>query len=164
MRGRGGALIVAAAALAACGRMPHRGPHDGSDFRITLQGGPDSGTYVVHWPDLTCSYGIAGAGAWGNQYHDDTARAGLTSVQLIVPNAKQSARRASAFNLTVSIGALGHGARDYRIETRPGYARLGSGTVAIDDRDSTATVTIHAVTAERVGIDGVIECRAVGRA
>lgn len=134
---------------------------------LEVGSGPHAGTYDATMKDGGCSYGLAGAGAWGNQYSADKSDPkAFTSLQLIVPDAKAAASGTSAFELTAGFGPLfGSGATRYDVNTLPtSGAKSGSGKVTVDDKGRTGTVTFDVKTAEGIALKGTIECGAVMRA
>ena len=147
-------------------------PNDGSGgaakgkIHLEVSGGANAGTYDVEMKDAGCSYGLAGEKAWGNQYSIDTSDAKqLSSLQLIVPDAKAAASGTSNFQMTVQFGPLfGGGGASYDVNTRPDAPQKGgSGTVTVQDQGSTGKVTFDAKTADGVGLKGTIDCQSVLR-
>jgi hypothetical protein len=136
-------------------------------IHLEVTGGPNAGSYDV---DMSggggCSYGLAGANAWGNQYSIDTEDTkAFSSLQLIVPDAKAAAGGTSTFQLTAQFGPLfgGNGA-SYDVNTRPdARAKSGSGTVKVEDNGSTGRVTFDAKTDAGVQLKGTIDCKSVLR-
>lgn len=134
---------------------------------IVVSGGPLAGTYDAKMMDGGCSYGLAGEGAWGNQYSINSKDPkAFTSLQLVVPDAKAAAKGTTVFQMTAGFGPLfGKGQTSYDINTRPeSSTKKGSGTVTVDDKGSTGHVTFDAKTAEGVGLKGTIDCASVMRA
>jgi len=174
-------LVAAVAALAACsgGDSDGGGEGDGefsitidnqtvvegdpvASLAVTLTGGADAGEYEAATPVGGCSYGLTGVDGFGLQHSVDEPE-GFTSHQLIVPSTAKAADGSSTFRTTVTIGPLREG-NNYDINTLPdAEQQLGSGTVTVDDRGETATITIQATTAEGVGIDATVECLEVLR-
>ncbi|HEY1015878.1 MAG TPA: hypothetical protein VGE07_24425, partial [Herpetosiphonaceae bacterium] len=137
----------------------------GQTIKLTLTGGQDAGSYEVTTKDGACSYGIAEAASWGNQYSIATADpAAFSSLQLIAASV-DPASGTNQFMTTVSFGELFSAAgRNYEIKALDGDEDgAGSGTVLVDDRGETATIRIQGQTAEGVGIDATIECLSVIR-
>lgn len=134
---------------------------------LVVSGGPLAGTYDAKMTDGGCSYGLTGAGSWGNQFSTSTNDPkAFTSLQLIVPDAKAAARGTSAFQMTAGFGPLfGKGSTSYDVNTRADAStKTGSGTVTVDDKGSTGHVMFDAKTADGVGLKGTIECASVMRA
>lgn len=134
---------------------------------LEVGSGPHAGTYDATMKDGGCSYGLAGAGAWGNQYSvDKSDPKAFTSLQLIVPDAKAAASGTSEFQLTAGFGPLfASDATKYDVNTLPNAStKSGSGKVTVDDKGKTGTVTFDVKTADGVALKGTIECSAVMRA
>lgn len=70
-------------------------PMDGSDIKVVVIGGPNAGTYNLKSTETTCSRNATGANSFGNQY-STRAATGLTSVQLIISDAKKAAAGGTA--------------------------------------------------------------------
>jgi len=136
-------------------------------IHLEVASGPRAGTYDAKMKDGGCSYGLAGAGAWGNQYsvNSKDPRA-FTSLQLIVPDAKTAAAGTSAFQLTAGFGPLvGSGGTRYDVNKLPtAPTKSGSGKVTVDDKGNTGKVTFDVKTADGIALKGTIECSAVMRA
>jgi hypothetical protein len=130
---------------------------------LTITGGKSAGTYDAASDRGGCSAGFTGAGSWGNQFslpkEKDPKK--LNSVQLIVPSAKAAASGSHEFYLTVGFGPLMQRAAEYKIDTAK---KIGSGTVTVVDKGSTATVTFDGTTADGVKLHGTIDCMSVTRA
>ena len=133
---------------------------------LEVTGGPHAGTYDAEMKDGGCSYGLAGEGAWGNQYSIDTKDAKqFSSLQLIVPNTKAAAGGSSTFQLTAGFGPLfGDGAATYDVNTTSNGRKQGSGKVTVDDKGNTGKVSFDAKTGDGVGLKGTIDCSSVMRA
>ena len=162
--GEGDTAAAAGAAQAAGGRGGASGESTGK-VHLVVTGGPHAGTYDVNMPDAGCSYGLAGQGAWGNQYSLDTADAkAFSSLQLIVPDTKDAADGTRQFLITAGFGPI-LSMTTYDVDTRPNAnEKKGSGTLTVDDRGSTGKVTFNATTAEGVKLEGTIDCSTVMRA
>jgi hypothetical protein len=135
-------------------------------IHLEVIGGPNAGSYDVDMLESGCSYGLAGATAWGNQYSIDTDDAKkFSSLQLIVPDAKAAAGGTSTFQMTAQFGPIfGGGGASYDINTRPDAPKKsGSGTVTIEDHGSTGRVTFDAKTGAGVELKGTIDCKSVVR-
>lgn len=131
----------------------------GTDISLSMAGGEHAGEYQAHSDTVTCSYGLAAEDAFGNQYSIlDAGADEFSSLQLIV-DGDAAAQGAAEFLVTIGFGTL-MGGTSYTVDTHEGR---GSGTVHLDDRGSTATVTIEAQTADGVSIDAVVECHEVMR-
>ncbi len=129
-------------------------------IQLTVTGGANAGSYDIGGTD-GCSFNIAGKGAWGNQFSRDAGATEVSSLQLIVPDATAAAAGTGTFLLTVGFGPqFGPGGTSYTVDSRNGK---GSGTVKVDDRDSSGTVTFDATTADGVQLKGSIECATVVR-
>ena len=153
---------VAAAATAT----PKAGGSGGESVHLEVTGGANAGIYDEAVSDGGCSYGLAGKGAWGNQYSVDASDAKkFSSLQLVVPDAKSAASGTSTFHMTVGFGPLfGQGHVEYDVDTRSDApSKHGSGTVTVEDHGSTGKVTFDAKTADGVGLKGTIDCHSVMR-
>lgn len=127
---------------------------------LDVTGGAHAGHYEVSSTKTTCSYGLAGDGSWGNQY-SETGKADnmLSSVQLIVPDAKGAANGTHDFRVTVGFGALLQG-KDFTVNP----PNEGSGTVTVKDQGTHGTVEIDGRTPDGVAVKGTITCDDVLRA
>jgi hypothetical protein len=135
-------------------------------IHLDVTGGANAGSYDVDMKEGGCSYGLAGETAWGNQYSTNTSDPKqLSSLQLIVPDAKAAASGTSQFQMTVQFGPLfGSGGASYDVNTRPDAStKGGSGTVTVQDQGKTGKVTFDAKTPEGVGLKGSIDCQSVLR-
>lgn len=138
----------------------------GESVHLEVTGGANAGTYDEAVSDGGCSYGLAGKGAWGNQYSVDASDAKkFSSLQMVVPDAKAAAAGTSNFHMTVGFGPLfGQGHVEYDVDTRSDApSKHGSGTVTVEDHGSTGKVTFDAKTADGVGLKGTIDCHSVIR-
>jgi hypothetical protein len=136
-------------------------------IHLDVTGGAHAGSYDADMKGSGCSYGLAGATAWGNQYSVDTTDPKqFSSLQLVVPDTKGAAGGTSQFQMTVQFGPLfGSGGTSYDVNTRTDASKkTGSGTVTVQDQDKTGKVTFDAKTADGVGIKGTIDCQSVARA
>ncbi|HEX7005336.1 MAG TPA: hypothetical protein VF168_14220 [Trueperaceae bacterium] len=132
---------------------------------ITLEvgSGPHQGRYETASRDVTCTYGFAGEGLWGNQYSIDTTDADVfSSLQLIV-DTRAAAQGTAEFLTTISFGPL-FTPQETRYEVNTRSAEEGRGTVTVDDRGNSGTVHISAVTADGTPLEATIECHTVLRA
>ncbi|MEO8088910.1 MAG: hypothetical protein ABI703_01285 [Gemmatimonadales bacterium] len=174
-------LPVAILALAACGngdtaaktsdgestvQVPASTGEAATTIHLVVQGGPHAGTYDAKSSDITCSYGFAGKGAWGNQYSVTGKKpTEFSSLQLIVPNAKGAAGGTDKFLLTVGFGQLMQpGYSEHTINTGASLTeaetatREGSGTITVEDKETTGKVTFKGRTKDDVGLEGTIAC------
>jgi hypothetical protein len=130
---------------------------------LVITGGANAGSYDGVTDRGGCSAGLTGAGSFGNQFslpkEKDPKK--FNSLQLIVPNAKAAASGTHDFTLIAGFGPLLARSAEYKIETAK---HSGSGTVTVNDKGSTATVTFDATTAAGVKLHGTIDCKSVVRA
>lgn len=141
-------------------------PGGAAVIHLVIKGGPHAGTYDAVSNNVTCTHGFAGAGSWGNQYSvSGRKRNELSSLQLIVPSARDAADGTTDFLLSAGFGDLmQQGYVEYRVNTRSnGSKREGSGTISVEDRGQTGTVVFRGVTEAGIAVDGTIECNAVMR-
>jgi hypothetical protein len=141
-------------------------------IHLVVQGGPHAGTYDAKSNDITCTYGFAGKGSWGNQYSVQGKPANeFSSLQLIVPDTKDAADGTDKFLMTVGFGelmqpswsehtintgaSLGGGSADVKKE--------GSGTVTVEDKGKSGKVTFKGKTKDNVTLDGSIDCHQLMR-
>ncbi|HET9426427.1 MAG TPA: hypothetical protein VFO55_13740 [Gemmatimonadaceae bacterium] len=139
---------------------------EAGSVHLEVTGGQHAGTYDAKMTSAGCSYGLAGAGSWGNQYSvDATDPKAFSSLQLIVPDTKAAASGTSAFKITAGFGPLfGTGSTSYDIDTRPDANRKGgSGQVTVEDRGTSGRVTFEGKTADGIGLKGTIDCKTVIR-
>ena len=141
-------------------------------IHLVVGGGPHAGTYDVTSADITCTYGFAGPGSWGNQYSvTDKQPEEFSSLQLIVPDTEDAADGTGTFLLTAGFGSM----------LNPGYSELtidtgatlggtdsnkehrGSGTVTVDDRGQSGKVTFRGTTEDNVTLEGTIDCHRLMR-
>jgi hypothetical protein len=136
-------------------------------IHLVVTGGKHAGTYDAKSDDPTCSYGLAGPTAWGNQYSVTGKKLGeFSSLQLIVPDTKDAADGTDKFQLTVGFGDLiKPGYVEHNIDTKPDASKkTGSGTVTVQDHGKTGKVTFKGKTDDGVSLQGTIDCRQVIRA
>lgn len=154
-----GSAATAAATGAADADKPN------STIHLVVAGGPNAGTYDAKATSGGCSYGLAGTGAWGNQYSIETKDPkAFSSLQLIVPDAKGAAHGTTQFQMTVGFGPLFQG-KSYDVNTRANAAKKeGKGSLTVEDHGSTAKVTFDAETDAGVKLSGTIDCLSVMRA
>ncbi len=133
-------------------------------IHLVVTGGKHAGTYEATSTDLTCTYGFAGPGSWGNQYSvTDKAAGEFSSLQLIVPDAKDAGDGTERMLMTVGFGPLlGPAYTEHTIDARQGKGK-GRGTIAVDDRGSSGKITFKGTSADGVGLEGTIECHHVMR-
>lgn len=123
---------------------------------VTVTGGEFAGTYTGSVPDGGCSRGATGDNTFGLQYSTDED-VELSSLQLIVNDADGAAAGTDDFMTMLTFGDILEGTT---VDVEPG-AGNGSGTVTVDDRGDTATITIEAETSEGMAIDATVECHSV---
>lgn len=134
---------------------------------LVITGGPNAGTYDSSSDRGGCSYGLAGAGSWGNQLSNpkDKDPKHFNSLQLIVPDAKAASSGTKTFFLSVGFGPLMNRSAEYVVETRPNEKKAGgSGVVTVVDKGTTGSVTFDATTGAGVKLRGTIDCKSVIRA
>ena len=148
----------AAAAPASSSAEPAGG--GATSMRVVLTGGPKPGSYDKQSADPTCTVGYAAAGGWGNAANDLDDTSGLIGIDLVVPKPEAAKSGTSDFMMTVYVDDRNDPKNQFTIN--PPSDR-GSGTATIDDRGSTARVTVRGTTKEGVGVDATIECRQVLR-
>ena len=161
----GGETAGSAASEAAPGALETNKADHGT-IHLEVTGGPHAGTYHVRLNQTTCSYGLAGDKAWGNQYSIDSKDPKeFSSLQLIVPNAPAASKGTNAFLMTAAFGPLFDNAgRSYEINTLPETRKKeGRGTITIEDRGKTGTVAFEGTTAAGVGLKGSIDCKTLIR-
>jgi len=164
--GGGGDRSEKAAGSEAAGSSAESGGGTATTIHLVITGGQHAGTYDAKSSDVTCSHGIAGENAWGNQYSVTGKKPSeFSSLQLIVPDAKDAADGTDRFLLTAAFGELlQQGFKSYTIDRqREGSERGGSGTVTVDDKGKSGKVTFKGKTADGVSLEGTIECHQVMR-
>ncbi|HEU5325556.1 MAG TPA: hypothetical protein VFV59_06710 [Candidatus Limnocylindria bacterium] len=127
-----------------------------ASVEVTITGGEFEGSYSGSVPDGGCSRGATGENTFGLQY-STTEDVELSSVQLIVNDADAAASGSDDFQTTFTFGDLLNGTN---VDLKPADGE-GSGTVTLDDRGDTATITIEGETSDGVGIDATVECHSV---
>lgn len=141
-------------------------------IHLVVGGGPHAGTYDAKSDDLTCSYGLAGPGSWGNQYSvTGKAPKEFSSLQLIVPDTKDAADGTDTFMITAGFGdMMKPGYTEYTINTGASLTgevdeskKEGSGSVTVDDKGKTGKVTFKGKTKSNVSLEGTIDCQQVMR-
>ncbi|HET6778011.1 MAG TPA: hypothetical protein VFH26_03930 [Gemmatimonadales bacterium] len=183
-------LSAVALAVAACGgskdqntadsngegssavRPPSGGGGTATTIHLVVGGGPHAGTYDAKSDDITCTYGFAGKGSWGNQYSVMGKKATeFSSLQLIVPDTKDAADGTDKFLMTVGFGELMQPSwSEHTINTGASLQGVsddvkkeGTGTVKIDDRGKTGKVTFQGKTKDDVSLEGTIDCHQLMR-
>ncbi len=175
--------------LAACGggggRAPDTAGDEGSSavrvptsggtattIHLVIGGGPHAGTYDAKSDDITCTYGFAGKGSWGNQYSVMGKKPNeFSSLQLIVPDTKDAADGTDKFLITAAFGELMKpGYSEHTINTGASLGgssskakREGSGTITVEDKGKTGKVTFKGKTQDNVTLEGTIDCHQLMR-
>lgn len=148
------------------------GGQPATTIHLVVGGGPHAGTYDATSADITCSYGFAGPGSWGNQYSvSDKGPNEFSSLQLIVPDTKDAADGTETFLLTAGFGSMTDpGYTEHTINTGaklggadPNAERKGSGTITVDDNGQTGKVTFKGTTEDNVTLEGTIDCHRLMR-
>jgi hypothetical protein len=139
----------------------------GEKISLTIGGsGPHAGSYETTSAEGACSTGTGNSdgGGWGNQYSiDSTDPKEFSSLQLIA-DTEPGANETNKFLTTVTFGELfGASGTNYEIKALSEDNAEGNGTVTIDDRGDTATITIKGETADGTPIEATIECLSVIR-
>ncbi len=167
-------------ALAACGKNDAETRSEGGEtavqvpastggpatsIHLVIQGGKHAGTYDAKSSDITCTYGFAGPGSWGNQYSVTGKKPNeFSSLQLIVPDTKDAADGTDKFLLTVGFGQLMEpGYTDHTINTSGKGTEEGSGTITVDDRKTGGKVTFKGKSGEGASLEGTIDCHQMMR-
>ena len=137
---------------------------DGSVIKVVLTGGTHAGTYTVTATETTCSRNATGPNSFGNQY-STRAATGLTSVQLIIGDAKKAAAGGTTdCYLNVRFGKLMDGT-NYEFGKMPksfgGEDAGGKGQAALSGSGNTTTSTIEGTTKGGVKMQVTIQCRSV---
>ena len=134
-------------------------------IHLVVQGGAHAGTYDVESSDLTCTYGFAGPGSWGNQYSVTGKNPDeFSSLQLIVPDTKDAADGTDNFLLTAGFGELmKSGYSEHTIKATADGEKEGNGRVIVQDRGQTGKVTFQGKTKDNVTLEGTIDCHQLMR-
>ena len=180
-------LPAAVLALAACGKgdeapkaeegesavpAPMGTGGTATTIHLVVDGGPHAGTYDAKSENITCTYGYAGEGSWGNQYSVTGKPAKeFSSLQLIVPDTKDAADGTDKFLMTVGFGELMQPSwSELTINTGATLGGVsndvkkeGSGTVTVDDKGKTGKVSFKGKTKDNVGLEGTIDCHQLMR-
>lgn len=145
---------------------PEDGTGDGSDgsaegdaasVEVTVSGGALEGTYSGSVADGGCSRGATGENTFGLQYSTDQD-VELSSLQLVANDASAASSGGSDdFMTTLTFGDLLSGTS---VDINPPESE-GTGTVSIDDRGDTATISIEGETSDGAMIDATVECHSV---
>ena len=160
-------LLLAVACLTvftAVRATPPTRPMDGSVIKVTITGGPNAGTYNLSSAETTCSRGATGPNSFGNQYSTRAAQ-GLTSVQLIISDAKKAASGGTSdCYLSVRFGKLIGGTK-YEFGKLPasfgGGDSGGKGSATLSGSGNNITSIIEGTTKAGVKIQVTIQCRSV---
>ncbi len=137
---------------------------DGSTINVVITGGANAGTYALSSAATTCSRNATGANSFGNQY-STRAKTGLTSVQLIISDAKkaQSGGTGDCY-LMVRFGDIMKGTT-YEFGKIPksfgGSDAGGKGTASLSGSGNNTTSTIEGTTKAGVKLQVTIQCRSV---
>ena len=146
-------------------RVPAATGKAATTIHLTIAGGPHAGTYDAKSNDITCTYGFAGPGTWGNQYTAlGMSPKEFSSLQLIV-DAKDAADGTDAFLMTVAFGEMmkpGYSERMIDTQTKNG-AKKGSGTIRVEDQKSGGKVTFKGVAEDGAKLEGTIDCHQMMR-
>ena len=145
--------VATAAALAGAG--------GGSTLKVTLTGGPLPGTHEKVHDSPTCTVGYAKKGAWGNAASDIEDKEGLVGIDMIVDDPAAAKTGTDQFMATVYVNDRLDEKNRITIDPRN---NKGTGTVTIDDKGSTARVTIKGTSTQGVGVDATIDCKQILRA
>ena len=141
-------------------------------IHLVVKGGPHPGTYDAKSNDITCTYGFAGPGSWGNQYSVTGKKASeFSSLQLIVPDTKDAADGTDKFLMTVGFGELMQPSwSEHTINTGASLGggsdnvkKEGTGTVKVEDRGKSGKVTFQGKTKDNVSLEGTIDCHQLMR-
>ncbi len=172
-------LPAAVLALAACGKgdtatraaggestvqAPQATGPTATTLHLVVGGGPHAGAYDAKSHDITCTYGFAGKGSWGNQYSVTGKKPNeFSSLQLIVPDTKDAADGTDKFLLTAAFGELMQpGYTDHTINTTKDN-KEGSGSITVDDKGKTGKVSFKGKTKDNVTLEGTIDCHQLMR-
>jgi hypothetical protein len=131
-------------------------------IHVVITGGAHAGTYNGSTDRGGCSAGMTGKGSFGNQYSlpKENDPKVLNSVQIIVPDAKAAANGTHNFFLNVAFGRIFKRVAEYKVEPEK---KMGTGTVTVHDKGSTATINFDAKTADGVHLVGTVDCKSVTR-
>ncbi len=137
---------------------------DGSVIKVVITGGANAGTYNLASTETTCSRNATGANSFGNQY-STRAKTGLTSVQLIISDAKKAASGGTGdCYLSVRFGDIMKGTT-YEFGKMPklfgGTDAGGKGMASLSGSGNNTTSTIDGTTKAGVKIQVTIQCKSV---
>jgi hypothetical protein len=141
-------------------------------IHLVVGGGPHAGTYDATSDNLTCTYGFAGPGSWGNQYSvTGKSPKEFSSLQLIVPDTKDAADGTDRFLITAAFGEMMKPEyTEYTINTGASLGgssddvkKEGSGTITVEDKGKAGKVSFKGKTKDNVTLDGSIDCHQVMR-
>ena len=135
-------------------------------IHLVIGGGPHAGTYDAKSSDITCTYGFAGPGSWGNQYSVTGKKPDeFSSLQLIVPDTKDAADGTDEFLMTVGFGELFQpGYSEHVIDTQEkSSTKKGSGTITVDDRKTGGKVSFKGKAQDGTTLEGTIDCHQMMR-
>jgi hypothetical protein len=137
----------------------------GEKITLTIGGsGPNAGSHEVTSPEGACSAGLTGESGWGNQYSITTSDPKQFSSLQLIANTPDGGNTTTDFMTTISFGELFSASEtQYEIKALGGESGAGSGTVTIEDRGETATITIKGETADGTPIEARIDCLSVLR-
>jgi hypothetical protein len=145
-------------------RPPSGGPGTATTIHLVIGGGPHAGTYEAKSDDITCSYGFAGPGSWGNQYSVMGKKANeFSSLQLIVPDTKDAADGTNKFLITAAFGELMKPSYSEHTINTTKDNKEGSGTITVDDKGKTGKVSFKGKTKDNVTLEGTIDCHELMR-
>jgi hypothetical protein len=140
-----------------------------TEMEVTIGSGPDTGSHRAESSSVTCTYGLSALGddaedSFGNQFADDSS-AGLSALELIVPDTKQaSARGTEAFMLSIRIGKPAKAHR-YRINSLPDRYGVGSvegsGELRLDDDGAVGVLSVRGTTSDGIPVDALIRCNSI---
>ena len=137
---------------------------DGSIIKVVITGGANAGTYNLTSTETTCSRNATGANSFGNQY-STRAKTGLTSVQLVIGDAKKAASGGTGdCYLSVRFGDIMKGTK-YEYGKLPasfgGTDAGGKGTASLSGSGNSTTSTIEGTTKAGVKLQVTIQCKSV---
>lgn len=157
-------FILTLAVVVTVRATPPTRPMDGSVIKVIVTSGPNAGTYNLSSAETTCSRNATGANSFGNQYSTREAQ-GLTSVQLIISDAKKAAAGGTSdCYLSIRFGKLIGGTK-YEFGKLPasfgGSDAGGKGTASLSGSGNNTTSTIEGTTKAGVKIQVTIQCKSV---
>ncbi len=117
-------------------------------IELTIDGGPDSGDHTAEARGTGCTRNPFGAGTFGLQYSTEQAT-GFHSLQILVNDADAAASGGTDdFTATAALGS-----------TRYHLGRTGS--ITVDDRGDTATISYEGTTDQGAEVAATITCHTV---